>query len=66
MTISTAKQGHTYEWNSIKVMAMENGPYPVIHAFQPERPWPLRYLGRVNASSLKPLPMAYFGGSVPQ
>jgi DMSO/TMAO reductase YedYZ molybdopterin-dependent catalytic subunit len=57
----TAKQGHTYEWNGLKVMAMESGPFPEIRVMDHERPWPLTVVGRVDATSLTPLPMAYFG-----
>lgn len=57
----TAKQGHTYEWNGFKVMAMESGPFPEIRVMDDSRPWPLTFVGRVDAESLKPLPMVYFG-----
>jgi len=56
-----AKQGHTYEWNGLKVMAMESGPFPEVRVMDHERPWPLTVVGRVDATSLTPLPMAYFG-----
>jgi hypothetical protein len=57
----TAKQGHTYEWNGLKVMAMESGPFPEIRVMDDSRPWPLTLVGRVDAASLRPLPMVYFG-----
>jgi hypothetical protein len=63
--MTDARQGHTYEWNSIKVMAMENGPYPEVQAVRDSLVWPLQYLGRVDAQALKPLPMTYFGGVAP-
>lgn len=56
-----AQQGHIYTWNSINVMAMESGPYPEVRVMDHERPWPLTVVGRVDAKSLTPLPMAYFG-----
>jgi hypothetical protein len=56
----TAQQGHTYEWNGLKVMAMESGPFPEVRVMDHERPWPLTVVGRVDATSLTPLPMAYF------
>ena len=61
-----AKQGHIYEWNSIKVMAMESGPFPIIHRYTDGNVWPLAYIGRADAESLKPLPMVYFNGQVPK
>jgi hypothetical protein len=57
----TAQQGHIYEWNSMKVIAMESGPYPEVRIVDHTRPWPLTFVGRVDAASLKPLPMVYFG-----
>lgn len=64
-----ATQGHTYLMdgpNGRKVMAMDSGEYPTVHFFDASRPWPLVYFGRVDASSLTPLPMTYFNGEVPQ
>ncbi len=60
-----AKQGHRYLWQGLQVLAMESGPFPRIQAINDTYGWPLRYIGRVNASSLKPLPMVYFQGQVP-
>jgi hypothetical protein len=45
----------------LKVMAMESGPFPEIRVMDDSRPWPLTLVGRVDAASLKPLPMVYFG-----
>jgi hypothetical protein len=47
-----------------KVMAMDNGPNPLVYAVTGDV-WPLRCLYRVNAEKLRPLPMVYFGGVVP-
>jgi hypothetical protein len=57
----TASQGSIYEWNGLKVMAMESGPFPEIRVMDDSRPWPLTFVGRVDAASLRPLPMVYFG-----
>lgn len=62
----SATQGHTYTLDGRKVMAMESGTHPVVHAVNHLNPWPLTYIGRVNASSLKPLPMVYFNNEVPR
>jgi hypothetical protein len=64
--MTEAKQGHRYKWNGIDVMAMENGPFPVIHRITERAPWPLSYIGRVDAESLTPQPMAYFHGETPK
>jgi len=56
-----AKQGHIYLWEGIKVMAMETDYFPEVRVIDHERPWPLTVVGRVDAKSLKPLPMAYVG-----
>ena len=61
-----AKQGHRYDFQGRAVMAMETSEYPVVHVIDHSMPWPLRYLGRVNASKLTPLPMVYFNGEVPK
>ena len=63
--MTEARQGHTYMIGRLKVMAMENGPTPLVYAVDYTKPWPLRYLYRVNAESLKPCPMVYYGGQVP-
>lgn len=63
--MTEAKQGHRYQWNGIEVLAMENGPFPVVHRITPGAVWPLSYIGRVDAQSLKPQPMAYFHGETP-
>jgi hypothetical protein len=55
-----AKQGHIYLWEGIKVMAMETDYFPEVRVMDHERPWPLTVVGRVDATSLTPLPMAYF------
>lgn len=47
MTIS-ATQGHTYTLDGRKVMAMESGAHPEIHAVNHLKPWPLTYIGRVK------------------
>lgn len=64
--MTEAKQGHRYQWGRIEVMAMENGAFPVVHKITPGALWPLSYIGRVDAQSLKPLPMAYFHGETPK
>ena len=64
--MTEAKQGHRYLFGRTEVMAMENGPFPVVHRITPGDLWPLSYIGRVNAESLKPLPMAYFHGETPK
>lgn len=64
--MTEAKQGHRYQWNGIDVMAMENGPFPQIQRITPGAVWPLSYIGRVDAGSLKPQPMVYFQGEVPR
>jgi len=60
-----AKQGHTYMLGNQKVMAMESGKTPMVHAIDHNSPWPLRRLYRVNAESLTPCAMVCFGGVVP-
>jgi hypothetical protein len=62
--VTEVKQGHTYMLGKQKVMAMDNGPNPLVYAVTGDV-WPLRYLYRVNAEKLRPLPMVYFGGVVP-
>lgn len=61
-----AKQGHRYQLAHLEVIAMSNGPHPEVQVIDHSQPWPLRYLGRVNAEALTPLPMAYFHGDVPK
>jgi hypothetical protein len=61
-----AKQGHIYLWEGIKVMAMETDYFPEVRVMDHVRPWPLTVVGRVDATSLTPLPMAYFGERVNQ
>jgi hypothetical protein len=63
--MTQAKQGHTYQLGPIKVMAMTSGEFPTLHTLDTDRPWPLQYMGKVNASALVPLPMTYFGGKIP-
>lgn len=64
--VTEAKQGHRYEWSGAEVLAMENGQFPVIQRITRTAVWPLSYVGRVDAKSLKPLPMAYFHGETPK
>jgi hypothetical protein len=64
--MTEAKQGHRYKWNGIDVMAMENGLFPVIYRITERAPWPLSYIGRVDAESLTPQPMVYFHGETPK
>ncbi len=64
--IDEAQQGHRYLWNGLQVLAMEGGAYPLIQAITNTYGWPLRHIGRVNASSLMALPMVYFQGQVPE
>ena len=59
-----ARQGHRYLWNQMHVIALETGARVKVLAFTPEEPWS-EYTTFVNASELMSLPMAYFGGMVP-
>lgn len=59
-----ARQGHRYLWNQMHVIALETGARVKVLAFTPEEPWS-EYTTFVNASELMALPMAYFGGMVP-
>lgn len=61
-----AKQGHRYQLVHLEVIAMENGAFPEVQVLDYSQPWPLRYLGRVNAEALTPLPMAYYHGETPK
>lgn len=61
-----AKQGHRYQLAHIEVIAMGNGAFPEVQVLDYSQPWPLRYLGRVNAEALTPLPMAYYHGETPK
>lgn len=60
-----ARQGHRYLWNEMHVIALETGARVKVLAFTPSEPWS-EYTTFVNASELMSLPMAYFGGQVPQ
>lgn len=64
----TAQQGHVYNFMGQKVMAMDSGEIINVREVRDGRdPWDM--LGspeRVHSSQLKPLPMVYFGGQVPQ
>lgn len=64
--MTEAKQGHIYKLQTLKVMAMESGKTPLVMVLDERQVWPLRAFGHVNADSLEPLPMLYFGGEVPQ
>ena len=58
-----AQQGHAYEYEGVRVLAMESGTridVAIIHD-----PW-LGQRMTVDAKDLEPLPMAYFHGQVPQ
>ncbi len=61
--ITEAKQGHSYSYEGVRVIAMETGPrveVAIIHD-----PW-LGQRFMADAEKLEPLPMAYYHGEVPQ
>ena len=61
----TARQGHRYEHAGREVLALSSGDFPRVAAINRAELWPLGSAFVVNASSLKALPMAYFGGAIP-
>lgn len=66
--LTVALQGHTYRHliTGRKLMAMASGPSVEAYEMDDRREWPLTNRCMVDAEHLEPLPMAYFGGAVPQ
>ena len=61
----TAKQGRLYQYGSHQVIAMTSGETVRVRELVPDDPW-LGQAWNVPADELKPLPMKYYGGQVPQ
>lgn len=66
MTVIAAQQGHKYELDGVKVLALSSGPRPRIAAIVRDRLWPLDEAVEVDAAELVPLPMRYFHGAIPK
>lgn len=63
----TVSQGHTYTFGHITVLALEYGDRCIqVAPLDLESPWPLQAPMLVHASLLRPLPMKYYAGEVPQ
>lgn len=62
--MTEAIQGHRYSMGGVDVIALESGPVVRVGILSRGEPW---FVGRdsVSAERLKPLPMAYFHGEVP-
>ena len=59
-----ARQGHVYQWNGNRVVALEGGDFPRVCVIDPAWQW-ISPPVNVDAAELQPLPMKYYGGSVP-
>ena len=58
-----AQQGHAYEYEGVRVLAMESGTEVEVAVIHDQ--WlGEKFVARVE--DLEPLPMAYFHGQVPQ
>lgn len=60
-----ARQGHKYSFFGVEVLAMESGERVKVREVQTDALW----LGAsmvAHADHLKPMPMKYFHGEVPQ
>lgn len=62
---AVAQQGHLYEHDGARVLALATGDLVPVGQMEAGQPWFVsRYV--VRAAALKPLPMAYFHGAVPR
>lgn len=64
--VKLAKQGHLYKCGEREVIAMQSGVVVEVRPIDFEQAYPLGWPIVVKASWLTPLPMKYFGGSVPK
>lgn len=62
----TADQGHRYALGDREVLAMQSGHVITVRPIDLDEPYPLGAPITVKASWLKPLPMVYFGGEIPE
>jgi len=60
-----ARQGHKYKYGEHEVIAMSTGVVVEVRPIDFGEAYPLGWPITVKASWLTPLPMKYFGGSVP-
>ena len=63
---ATARQGHKYKYGAREVIAMQSGVVVEVRPIDFAEAYPLGWPITVKASWLTPLPMKYFGGSVPK
>lgn len=63
---ATARQGHKYQLGDREVISMGTGVVVQVRPIDHNEPYPLGAAITVKASWLRPLPMKYHGGEVPQ